>query len=173
MKTMHFIILLFISMGQLSCTNKGISKNDIDKFISKYQGENFDAIKGMSVFERSRSGDEIVYGVSMLGEGKPPYFVEYSISRKSVIKINKSLLTKASVTEYLTADEIARAINTITEYGFFLLSVDSSRNVFINPFSSNSPAYFLRLNVLTGDSVVRKGYVYEQYRNNWYINRTK
>lgn len=125
------------------------------------------------MFERSRNGDEIIYGVSRTGENKPPYFVEYSISRQSIIAVNKSLLEKGSVIDYLTVGEITKAVKIMRRCDFFLLSVDSSGNVFINPFSANSPAYFLRLNVPTKDTVIRKGYVYEHYKENWYINRTK
>ena len=71
----------------------------------------------------------------------------------------------------LTEIEINNAVATIRKYDFFLLSVDSSKNVFINPFIANQPPYFLRLEEETGDSTIKKGYVYKLYRDNWYITK--
>ena len=41
------------------------------------------------------------------------------------------------------------------------------------PFHSNDPAYLLRLKTITGDSIVRKGYDFELYKDRWYLNTTR
>ncbi len=163
---------IFLFMVFYSCSNENHSNDEIDKFISKYQNEHFDSLKGISVFQRSRTVDEIVYGIGKYEGNRPLYFIEYNIPRKSISKINKSLLEKDSIQDYLTKSEITNAVNTIRKYDFFLLAVDSSENVFVNPFYINAPAYFLRIKTETGDSIVRKGYVYKLYKGNWYINKT-
>lgn len=165
------LILLFMVLT--SCSNRNITNDDIDKFISKYQNENFSNLKGISIFQRSSGVNEIVYGIGKYQENKPLYFVEFNTLRKSITKINKTLLEKDSIQDYLTEFEIKNAIATIRKYDFFLLTVDSSENVFINPFVANTPAYFLRLNEKTGDSIIRKGYVYKLYKDNWYITNAK
>jgi hypothetical protein len=166
----YCIFLICFTVGFSSCRDRNISNDDIDKFILKHQNESFDSLKGISVFQRSRTIDKIVYGVGKSEENKPPYFVEFNLARQSISKINKTLLKKGKVTDYLTETEIANAVKTIRRYDFFLLTVDSLENVFINPFYAEAPVYLLRLKVATGDSVVRKGYVYKLYKDNWYIN---
>jgi len=173
MVMLRFTILLILFMNLYSCSNRVVTNEDIDKFISKYQNENFESLKGISILQRSRDLNEIVYVVDKLEDNKPPYFVEFNITKKSITNINKTQLEKDSISDYLTHTEITAAVNTIRKYDFFLLAVDSSKNVFINPFYANAPAYFLRLKVETGDSTIRKGYVYELYKDNWYLNKTK
>lgn len=164
-------VLLFFIIS--SCSNASMTENDIDGFLSKFQNENFDNLKGISIFQRSKGINEIVYGVGRYGENKPLYFVEFNTLRKSITNINRSLLIQDSIPDYLTDNEINKAVNEIRKYDFFLLSVDSSNNVFINPYRPNEPAYYLRLSVNTNDSIVRKGYVFNHYKDNWYINDRK
>lgn len=173
MSVLRFTIFAYFFMSLSSCSNKGVTNDDIDKFISKYNNEGFGNLKGISINQRSRDINEVVYVVGRFEENKPPYFVEYNIAGQSVTKINKSLLDKDSVPDYLTHFEITNAVNTIRKHDFFLLAVDSSENVYINPFYANEPAYLLRLKIATGDSVIRKGYVYELYKGNWYLNKTR
>jgi len=163
------IIILFSIMGLFSCTNRNITKDDIDYFISKYQNANFSNQKNIFVFQRSRGINEITYGVSKYEENKPLYFVDFNNTRKSITNINRSLLKKKSVGDYLTQSEINEAVNTINHFHFFLFGVDSSENVYINPFSPDEPPFFLRLKKTTGDSTIRRGYKYKLYKDNWYV----
>lgn len=158
-------------MALYSCNNREVSNKDIDNFILKYDNENFENLRGLSIFQRSRGINEIVYGIGKYQENKPLYFVEFNVLKKSITKINRTLLEKDSVQDYLTEIEINNAVETIRQYDFFLLSVDSSKNVFINPFIANQPAYFLRLEEETGDSTIKKGYAYKLYKDNWYITK--
>ena len=158
-------------MALYSCNNREVSNKDIDNFILKYDNENFENLKGISIFQRSRGINEIVYGIGKYQENKPLYFVEFNVLKESITEINRKLLEKDSVQDYLTEIEINNAVATIRKYDFFLLSVDSSKNVFINPFIANQPPYFLRLEEETGDSTIKKGYVYKLYRDNWYITK--
>ncbi len=170
---LRFTLILLLFMNLSSCVNKVITNDDIDKFISKYKNENFENLKGIFISIRSFGFNEIVYVVHELGDNKPPYFVEFNIATQSITKINKNLLEKDSISDYLTQKEITYAVHNIRKYHFFLLGIDSVGNVFINPFVANEPAFFLRLKAETGVKIIRKGYVYELYKDNWYLNRTK
>lgn len=162
------VILLLLILS--SCSNGSMKENDIDGFISKFKNENFNNLKGISIFQRSKGVNEIVYAVGRYGENKPLYFVEFNTSQKRIKNISRSLLIQNSIPDYLTDNEITNAVNEIRKYDFYLLSVDSSENVFINPYRPNEPAYYLRLSENISDSIVRKGYVFNHYKDNWYIN---
>ncbi|HRE52055.1 MAG TPA: hypothetical protein PK339_11575 [Flavitalea sp.] len=170
MRTLVFSTLLFFLLGFCSCSNDSVTNREIDKVISQYDSVNFNNIKGTSILQRSGTPNEIVYVIDRFGENKPPYFVTFNISRQSITEVNRNLLERDSMSDYLTESEIANAVHTIRKYGFYLLSVDSSENVFINPFYADEPAYLLRLKSATGDSIVRMGFVYKLYRENWYLN---
>jgi len=171
MNMLHNTLLICLLISFLSCSNRKITDDDIAKFILKYQNESFDDLKGISVFQRDRTISKIVFGVGKYAENKPPYFVEFNTGEQSITKINRSLLQKDNVSDYLSKIEIENAVKTIRKHEFFLLAVDSSGNVYVNPFYYDAPAFLLRLKKATGDSIVRKGYVYKLYKNNWYINR--
>ncbi|MBN8787627.1 MAG: hypothetical protein J0I84_11095 [Terrimonas sp.] len=165
----YFIVSLF------SCSNHNtpISDKTIDEFIAKYNSVKFDEIKGISISQRSRNTNEVVYVIGKSEGNLPVYFVTYDLQKGNINTINKSNLEKSKVPDYFTSEEISNAVKTIRKYDFYFLSVDSSENVYINPFYINEPAYLLRLKMVTGDSIVRKGYVYELYKENWYLNKTR
>jgi hypothetical protein len=156
-----------------SCHNKRITNEDIDKFISKYNDSSFSELKNITVIQRSKSVNEVVYVVGKFSGNLPVYFATFDLAKGKVISINKNNLEKTSTKEYLTENEIFEAINVIRQYDFYLLSIDSSENVFANPFHPNEPPYLLRLKVATGDSIIRNGYVYELYKENWYLNKSR
>lgn len=160
-------------MGFSSCTNKGVTNKDIDEFIAKYKEVKFSEINNITITQRNSDASEVVYVVGKFGGNTPVYFATFDLGKETVTNINKTNLEKTKTKEYLTDIEIANAVNTIRKYDFYLLSVDSSENVFVNPYYANEPPYLLRLKVATGDSIIRKGYVYKLYKENWYINKTR
>lgn len=164
-----YLLIMLLCVG--SCSNKSISNNDIDNFIGQYDSVNFDSVKGIFIAKRSSILSETVYIIDKFGENKPPYFVTFNLSRQIITDINRTLLEQDSIADYLTENEIYSAINTIKKYDFYLLAMDSSENVYMNPFYANAPAYFLRLKIATGDSTVRSGYIFNLYKNNWYLNK--
>lgn len=170
MKPLNFAVLLFSFIGLSSCSNDGVTKGEIEKFISQYDSTSFNDIKGISILQRSRTPNEIVYVIDRPEGNKPPYFVSYNISRQLITNVNKNLLERDTIPDYFTESEMANAVNIIRKYDFYLLSVDSTGNVFINPFYVDQPAYLLRLKTSTGDSILRKGFVFKLYRDNWYLN---
>lgn len=160
-------------MSFSSCDNKRITNEDIDKFISKYNDSSFSELKNITVTQRSKSINEVVYVIGKFSENLPVYFATFDLAKEKVISINKTNLEKTNTKEYLAENEIFNAVNVIRKYDFYLLSVDSSENVFVNPFHPNEPPYLLRFKVATRDSIVRKGYVYELYKENWYLNKSR
>jgi len=160
------LIMTFI----ISCQNNSNIKMKRDKFIEKYQNENFSEFKNTFICVRQNNIIELIYMVGKF-EGKlPMYFVTYNIIRSEVTQINKSALKEANIDDYFTDEEIKSLISNFRKYDFYLLGVDTGNNVFINPYNVNSPPYFLRLKTLTNEKSIKKGYIYDQYKNNWYIN---
>lgn len=157
-----------------SCKSDGIEKTQIDEFIKKYQDESFDSFK--DVFVAIRGSNTLlnnIYIVSKCGGNLPVYFVTYNFVTNSITEINKSALTNSNVKDYFTEKEINTIITNFRKYDFYLLGVDSDGNVFINPFKTNAPAYFLKLKDVSNQKKIKKGYVYTHYKNNWYINNTE
>lgn len=173
MSILRFAIIIYFFMGFSSCSNRSITNGDIDKFISKYDSVRFDELKDISIAQRSKDLSKIVYVVGRCEGNHPVYFVTFDLQKQSVMTIDKTNLEKSKVQEYPTQDEIFNAVNTIRKHDFSFLAVDSSENVYVNPFYANEPPYLLRLKIATGDSVIRKGYVYELYKDNWYLNKTR
>lgn len=172
MKALLFLITgLVLQLTFTSCDNpKG---QDIDAFIAKYTGEDFSMFRGVSIFQRSAGMTHIMYGIGLSGAKKPLYFVEYNLIRQKVTTINNKLVKEAGYNDYLTNKQIEKYITDFRRYNFYLLSVDDSNNVFVNPYSANSPALLMRMNYATGEKIVRKGYVYELYKGEWYLNHTR
>ena len=95
------------------------------------------------------------------------------MQKGKIADINRKNLEKSKVQDYLSREEIMDAIKVIRKYNFFYLATDSLQNVYINPFYADEPPYLLRLKTFTGDSILRKGFVYELYKDKWYLNRTR
>lgn len=168
----NFFLSIVTLLSLLSCSNRSLSKIDIDKFILQNDTISFLPLKGLFIAQRSSSLDEIVYIIDKFDENKPPYFVTYSIARNNVTEINRSLLEKGSVMDYLSEDDINKAVSLIRKYGYYLLAVDTLNNVFINPFQENSPAFFLRVHTSNGDSIINNGgFLFIYYQDKWYINK--
>jgi hypothetical protein len=167
---MRYIILICLFTGLLSCSNRSTSVHDVDDFISKYKNEDFNGLKNIIIAERSADRSKIIYLIGKSEGNMPVYFVTFDRARQTVTHINNSILIQSHVPDYFTKDGIINAVNVFRKYDFYLLGVDSSKNVYINPFRANEPVYLLRLNTATGDSIVRKGYVYKLYKDNWYLN---
>lgn|SRR5574343_542087 len=157
----------------LSCNKNAITKQDIDNFISENEKISFSCLKNVTIVQRSSNLNNIVYAVGRYSGNLPVYIVTYSLKEEKVTKIDKSILRSARINDYLTECEIYSAIKMTRSKDFFLLAVDSLGNVFINPFQFNSPPYFLRLQNKSKAKTVRYGYIYELYKNNWYLNKLR
>ncbi len=170
-KPLELALLIFFLISFSSCYNKPISNSEIDKFIARYDSVNFNAVKGISISIRSGGLTDVVYVIDKSGGNQPVYFVTVNNITGSITKINRDLLKRDSIPDYLTENELSNAVREIRRYKFCLLTVDSLENVFINPFRVDEPAFFLRLKNATGDSAVRKAYAFTLYKRNWYVNR--
>lgn len=169
----QIFICFFAFLFSCSGNNNGITGKAIEEFIGKYENVKFDELKDIAVSIRGRNMGEIVYIVGKGEVSLPVYIVTYNTQRGEIAEINRINLEKSQVQDYLTRDEIMNAIKVIRKYNFYHLATDSFQNVYINPFYAEEPPYFLRLKTFTGDSIVRKGFVYDLYKNKWYLNRTR
>lgn len=172
---MRFKILICFITSLFSCsgTDTTITDMEIEKFISKYEEIKFDQVKNISISQRSRNVNEIVYVVGKAEGNLPVYFVTFNLQKREVTDINRKNLEKSKVKDYLTQDEIINAVSEIRNHDFYFLAVDSLENVYINPYYVNEPPFLLRLKIATGDSVVKRGYAYELYKGRWYLNRSR
>jgi len=71
---------------------------------------------------------------------------------------------------YISKEEIENAVKIIRKNKLYLMAVDSVNNIYVNPFFANEPPYLMRLSISRGDSIIIKGYVYQLYKGNWYLN---
>jgi hypothetical protein len=166
------LIFTFLVMVSFSCSNAQ-QPADIDSFINKYQHEDFEIFKGISVFQRSASVNEVVYGVGAFQQKLPIYFVSFNLITQKISEINDANIKKANIKSYLTEADIEKYISEIRKYGFYLIAVDDSSNLYVNPFKPNAPPLLLRLHTQTSLPTVRKGYVYDIYKGSWYVNRSR
>lgn len=161
-------IVFFLSFVVFySCQNS--KKQDIDSVISKYNSSDFSNFKGSFIAVREKSISETIYILGDSEGNKPLYFIEYDEIKNKIILINNSILKRMKVPDYFSSEEIKKLISLFRKYDFVLLSVDEDNNVFINPFEINSPALLIRFNKLPNAESVKKGYLYKQYKGNWYL----
>jgi hypothetical protein len=168
------MLIWFIAIF-LSCSNDNntVRNNDIDEFIEKFRDLKFDGLRDISIAQRSKNLGDAVYVVGKGDGSLPVYFVTYNLQKQIITTVDRKNLEKDNIPDYLTKDAIQKAVNAIRENDFFFLAVDSTENVYINPYYANEPPFFLRLKAATGDSVIRRGYVYELYKDKWYLNKTR
>jgi hypothetical protein len=146
---------------------------NINIFIIKYNNVSFKDLKNVFIAQRSSNLTEVIYMVGKFGGKQPLYFATYSRSKKVITNINDAYLRAENVPDYFTHAEIRHYIEIIRKYDFYLLAMDSDKNLYVNPYYYNEPPLLLRLNTEPKDSTVRKGYVYELYKGNWYLNKTR
>lgn len=166
----RFIILYFF-MAFSSCSNRSITNDDIDKFISKYHDETFSNFIGVSISYRDSDLGDNIYMVAKQGGKYPPYIVHFNKRKNEVTNIDNKLLIKSNCKDYFNDTQIKDLMARFIGFNVQNLSVDSVGNVFISPFYGEHSPTLLRLAVTTNEKVVKKGYVYELYKDNWYLNK--
>ncbi|MFY7936925.1 MAG: hypothetical protein ACOVOQ_06095 [Flavobacterium sp.] len=166
MKLLYLLSLLIIT----SCQKK-LKQNDFEIVINKYDKTDFSFFKNTFIAIRERSRSEIIFIIGKSEDNLPVYFVNYSINKDRIIEINKRALKEKNIEDYFSDNEINKLIVNFKKLDLSLLKVDKDGNVFINPFDINEPAVMLRLENLSNKKEIRKGFVYSQYKNNWYIKK--
>lgn len=163
-----FKIIFFLNFA-VFCSCQNSKKQDIDSIISKYNDFDFSNFKESFIAIRQKNNSETIYILGDSEGNKPLYFIEYDEVKGKIVKINKSMLKKAKITDYFNDKEIEKLISHFRKYDIVLLSVDEDNNVFINPFEINSPALLIRFDKLPNTKRLKKGYFYKQYKGNWYL----
>ncbi len=158
-------------MGISSCTNTEVKNNEIDKFISKYRNEPFSKFYGVSITFRDRDLGSDIYMVSKLGGKYPPYIIHFNKRQNVVTSIDNKLLKQRNFSNYFDENRIKDLMKEFIKYDFKNLSVDSIGNIFISPFYGKHSPNLLRLSSTKNEKIVKKGSVYELYKDNWYINK--
>lgn len=162
-----FFFSIFI-FSNTSCQRKqNINKDD---FIEKYQIEDFSKFSNSFIAIRSKGIQEVTYMIHEFGSNLPTYFVTYNCLTNSIINIDNTMLKEEGIDDYYTEKEISDLIIEFRKYDFYLLGSDNEGNVLINPYEINQPAFYLRSSKLDISDTIRMGYVYERYKDNWYIN---
>ena len=169
----RFIIFICFFMGISSCSIRNISNDDIDKFISECQDKTFSNFIGVSITFRDTDLGNDIYMVAKQGGKYPPYVVHFNKRKKEITSIDNKLLKQGNFNSYFDETQIKDLMKRFIDFDVKNLSVDSIGNVFISPFYGEHSPNLLRLNVITNEKVVKKGYVYELYKDNWYINNSK
>jgi len=171
MKLMRLIILIFSFICIFSCTNTEVKNNNIDKFISKYQNETFSKFIGVSITFRDSDFGSDIYMVSKQGGKYPPYIIHFNKRLKQVTSIDDKLLKQSNFNSYFDENQIKDLMKEFIEFDVKNLSADSIGNIFISPFYGEYSPNLLRLNTTKIEKVVKKGYVYDWYKDNWYLNK--
>ena len=166
----NIILSLFFIIFFSSCRTHSDSMSKINSFIEQYENVEFANFADVSVTQIGRSGDDLIFLVSKFEGNMPGYFVTWNTKTETLIKVDKKNLIGGHLPDYFTERQIIDFVKKIRQYRFYLLGMDKDSNLYVNPFYFDEPVYFLRLKKATGDSLVRKGYVYELVRSRWYIN---
>jgi hypothetical protein len=173
MGMLRFAILLYFFMGLSSCSNRSITNDDIDKFILKYHDETFSNFIGVSISYRDSDFGDNIYMVAKQGGKFPPYIVHFNKEKNEITSVDDKLLKQSNCKNYFNDTQIKDLMISFIGFNVQNLSVDSNRNVFVCPFYGEHSPILLRLSVMTNEKVVKKGYVYELYKDNWYLSKTK
>lgn len=166
----HFIIL-YLLMTFSSCSNRSITNDDIDKFISKYHDETFSDFVGVSISYRDSDLGDNIYMVAKQGGNFPPYIVRFNKGRNEVTSIDNKLLKQGNYKDYFSGNQIEDLMKKFISFNVQNLSVDSNGNAFISPFYGEHSPTLLRLNITTNEKEVKKGFVYTLYKDNWYVKK--
>jgi hypothetical protein len=166
-----FKYIFFINIFLFISCNYSINNDRIDSFISKYQNENFIKFENSSISFRSRNGGENIYMINSQEENYPVYIVHFDAGRKEVTNIDRTLLEKVNCKNYFSDEKIKDLMNEFMKYDFSSISSDKRGNIFISPFSEENAPFFLRIKNKTNEKIIKKGFVYVLYKDNWYINK--
>lgn len=161
-------ILLCISFS--SCSNRPITKSEIDDYISKNNNVSFSGLKNIFIAQRSASPFQIIYVINRFEGDHPVYFATLNVITNAVTDIHTLQSGAIGPGDYVSKEEIANALKIINRNKLYLLAVDSLNNIYVNPFFVNQPPYLMRLSNPKGDSIIRRGYLYQLYKGNWYLN---
>ena len=165
-----WLISTCLCLALSSCSNRTITKSDVDNYIFRNNNVSFGELKNIFVAQRSASFSSIIYVIDRFEGNQPVYFATYNTITDSVSDIHTVNSEEPNPGGYISKEEIENALRIVRSKKLYLLGVDSFQNVYVNPFSANQPPYLMRLRIATGDRIVRKGYVYELYKGNWYLN---
>lgn len=156
--------VIFIIVLILSC-----NKDNNSEFTSTYNKTDFNYFKNKTIYFRSSDLNYDIYFLSKKEGNFTPYFINYNKITGN-LKIDRSLLIKNKEKDYFTDKEIKETFKKFINLNFYLLSVDKNENVYINPYETNAPASFLRINDKeTIDPVIFK--IFKKYNEKWYIRR--
>lgn len=169
MKSTLFLVLGLL--GACSCSTR--FNRGIDKFISKHGEEDFSQFVGTSISYRDSDFGTDIFIVAKQGGKHPPYVVRINKSTKQITTIDDKFLRQSNHEPYFNHEQIRNFMKRFLDFDAQLLSVDKDSNVFIRPYYAEYSAILLRLNTKAGDTVIRKGIVYNLYRDNWYLSAAK
>jgi len=160
-----YIIGLIVLMNMLQSCNG----QDIDKTISKLDSIDISALKGMSIYFRSKgnSRNTNIYFVNVFKGKCSPYVVEVDKSDIDNLSIKNDLVLKSCKGDYLDKQTIKVALAKYLELDVCLIQVDSFGNIYINPNKQEAPTFLKK----TRDSSPKDLNQFELYKEDWYIRK--
>ena len=164
-----WILSICLCISHSFCS-RPITKNDLDDYISRNNDLSFGGIKDIFVVQRSADFYTITYVIHRYDTHHAVYFATYNRIAGSLSDIHTVNSVTPDPHDYIAKEEIENALRIVRSKNVYLLGIDSSQNIYVNPFYANQPPYLMRLKFATGDSIVRKGYVYALYKGTWYLN---
>lgn len=164
----NFAILAFFILIY-GCKTTGVH-DDIDRLIVQFDHHDFGIPPDASILLRSSLFFEEQYVVGKFEGNRPMYFVTYNTITNSISKIDSSMLLRLHEQRYFSKEELTNLVNSIRNYGFFMLSSTAAGDILLNPFVYDSPPLLYRTKVRIESDTIRNGYIYKRYKDNWYIN---
>ena len=163
MKLNYIIVVVIMSLLQ-SCNGQ-----NMDKVINRLDKTNFSELKGLFIHFRSRghSRNTNIYLISTNETDCSPYSVEVDKSKIDELKIKNDLVLKTCDKDYLDKETIKNAMVKYLELDVCLIQVDSSGNVYINPYEQELPTLLKK----SGSSSPKDINQFELYNNSWYIRK--
>ena len=142
---------------------------NMDEVIDRLDNESFSDLKGLSVYFRSRGNEKNtnIYFVNSFAGKCSPYVVEVDKSEIEELEIRNNLVLKSCRKDYLEKETIKKAIKKYLELDVSLIQVDSSGNVYINPYEQEPPILLRK----SGSSPTTNLNQFELYKGNWYIRK--
>jgi hypothetical protein len=158
-------ICTLISIMQ-SCTSQTMNT---DAIIEKYDTVNFSALKNKSIYFRSKGNQKntSIYFVNIYKGSCSPYAVEFNDENKSIVEVKNHLVLTSCGKDYLSREEIEKAIKDYAAYRLCLLQVDEEGNVYINPDKQELPVLLRKSPNSTPKDIDK----FKLYKGAWYIRK--
>ncbi len=165
MKRAFYLIVVLTVLLQ-SCKGQNM---DIDNVIEKYSNTDFDNLKGLSIYFRSKGHQRntSIYFVNEFKGSCSPYTVEFNDNDKTVVEIKNHLVLSSCGKDYLSKEQIETALHYFIGYKLCLVQVDTEGNVYINPDKQELPTLLRK----SPNATPKDLHLFKLYKEDWYVRK--